>query len=85
MCKELQQQPDLMMELVQQKGKSLQVSVEDFIQNFKWDDTQYKQHQSLQNLGTKIMGQQKSADDRLKKIIDELSQCNTKVAQLTKK
>jgi len=31
MCKELQQQPDLMMELVQQKGKSLQVSVEDFI------------------------------------------------------
>jgi len=85
MCKELTQKSELMMEVVAQRGRADQVTVENFIQNFKWDDTMYKQHKSLAVLGSQIMNQLKNADDRLKKSNDELAQITTKVANLTKK
>jgi len=86
MCKELNKPANLQMEVPSgRRGQMDTIKVEDFIQNFKWDHINYQMDKSLKVLGAKILNTQKSADDRLKKILDELTQVNTKLSQLTKK
>lgn len=72
MCKELNKNANLVIEVASGKrGGSQQVSVEDYIKNFKWDQVRFQMDKSLKVLGAKIQGIQKGCDDRLKKLLDE--------------
>jgi len=67
------------------RGQMDEKKIEDYIQDFKWDHINFQMDKSLKVLGAKIVNTQKSCDDKLKKILDELAAVNAKLGQLTKK
>jgi len=52
-------------------SRDKQMSVEQYIQNFKWDQNKFGTDKSLKLLGAAIMGKQRTADEKLKKLMDE--------------
>lgn len=54
---------------VGRQGKKM--SVLEYITTWKWDNTKFETSKNLSHLGAKISAVQKSADDRLKKVMDE--------------
>ena len=62
-----------------------QVSVEEYIKNFKWDQIKFQMDKSLKVIGAKIAGNQKTCDDRLKKVLDEQTTIKNKLGALQKK
>lgn len=78
MCAELNKNANLVIEVSSgRRGGSQQMSVEDYIKNFKWDQVRFQMDKSLKVLGAKIQGTQKGCDERLKKLLDEQNQIKT--------
>lgn len=71
MCKTLDKNPDLVIEIEQARGRANKVSVEDYLKDFSWDCVKFQRDKPLKILGQKIQGSQKACDDRLKKLMDE--------------
>jgi len=72
-AKELGKPADLKIEVsAGRRGQGNQtLPVEDYIQSFRWDQVRFQMDKSLKVLGAKIAGTEKSAQDRLKKLLDE--------------
>lgn len=72
MAKELNQQPNLTIEMISNdKGDRKQFPIADYIKNFQWDNGRFQMNKSMPVLATKIQAAQKTCDDRLKKIMDQ--------------
>ena len=85
-CKELNKKPNLVIEVNSGKrGGAKTLSVQEYIQQFSWDQVRFQMDKSLKVLGAKISGTQKSCDDRLKKILEELTDVKNRLSQLVKK
>lgn len=86
MCKELNKNANLVIEVnTGRRGGSTQMTVEDYIKQFKWDQVRFQMDKSLKVLGAKIQGTQKGCDERLKKLIDEQNEVKHKLNALVKK
>lgn len=85
MCKTLDKDPKLVIEIEQARGRAKTMSVEEYLQAFQWDTVRFQMDKPLKILGQKIQGSQKACDDRLKKLMDEQNEIKTKLNQLTKK
>lgn len=86
MCKELNKNANLMIEVNSgRRGGTQQVTVEDYIKQFKWDQVRFQMDKSLKVLGAKIQGTQKGCDERLKKLIDEQNELKQNLNALVKK
>jgi hypothetical protein len=55
----------------QRGGKKEVVGVHQYIMTFKWDKLKFAMDKSLKIIGQKIIGVQKTCDDKLKKQMDE--------------
>jgi len=86
MCKELKKNPNLVLEVsTSRRGGSKKVSVEEYIQGFKWDSGRFQVDKSLKVLGAKIQGAQRASDERLKKLLDEQNDIKNHLNSLMKK
>mmetsp|Transcript_39596 Transcript_39596/g.60570 ORF Transcript_39596/g.60570 Transcript_39596/m.60570 type:complete len:177 (+) Transcript_39596:258-788(+) len=86
MSKEMNKEGKLQIEVsTSRRGATEMVQVEDYIKTFKWDQVRFQTDKSLKVLGAKISGLTKTADDRLKKLIEEQGAVQHKLASLMKK
>ena len=85
MCKTLDKEAKLHIEVEQRRGAAKSMPIEQFLQNFEWDQVRFQMDKSLKVLGQKITATQKQCDDRLKKLVDEQNDIKTKLTHLTKK
>lgn len=70
---------------MQSGRKQEKLEVKAYIEGFKWNNVNYQMDKSLKLLGQKIVATQKTCDDRLKKVSDELNIVKMKMGQLQKK
>ena len=75
----------LVLEIQQRGGKKETKTVHEYLKNFKWDSTKFQVDKSLKVLGAKVIGIQRSCDEKLKKRIEEQNDIKNKLAALTKK
>jgi len=57
-------------------------TVEEYIQNFTWDGVKFQMDKNLVVLGAKILSDQKAADERLNKLLEEQNEIKNKLGQL---
>jgi len=67
------------------KGETIQMSVADYIKNFKWDQVRFATDKSLKVIGAQISGKNRTCEDRLKKLLDEQTEIKNKLQALSKK
>ena len=56
MSKELNQQPNMLVEIQQARGAAKKVSIQDYLRDFTWDQIKFQRDKSLKILGQKIQG-----------------------------
>ena len=81
-AEELNQEAKLQIERQVRGGKKDVASIEDYLKNFKWDTHKFPMDKSLKIIGTKILAQQKTCDEKLKKTMDEQNVIRNKLGLL---
>lgn len=84
-AEELNQEAKLQIERQARGGKKDVASIEEYLKNFKWDTHKFPMDKSLKIIGTKILAQQKTCDEKLKKTMDEQNTIRNKLGLLQKK
>ena len=85
-CKELQKADgELKIESSRRGPGNKEKTVEEYIQNFTWDGVKFQMDKNLVVLGAKILSDQKAADERLNKTLEEQNEVKNKLGQLLKK
>ena len=62
-----------------------EVTVAQYMEEFKWDQVRFQMDKSLKALGTKIQLSERTCADRLKKKTDEVALIKNKLAALSRK
>ena len=86
LCAEMNVEPAVKVKMLTGQGNQHKdVSVQEYLADFKWDGVHFQQEKNLEFLGHFIQKQVKGAEEKVKQNNDKMNQLKTHLSSLTKK